>query len=70
MSIATTEQRPDVSYTSEGDGTIARCTGCDWEAWRPDRHAAQSAASDHKKCRAEDVAFLKRRHQARASSRR
>ncbi len=66
MSVATTETRPDVSYTAEGDGVVSRCTGCGWETWRPDQRAAEAAAADHKKCRAEDIAFLKRQRTSRA----
>lgn len=70
MTAAASDPRPDVSYTTEGDGIVASCQGCCWETWRPVKGAAESAAAEHKKCRADDVAFLQRRRQAKRAGRR
>lgn len=43
-------KRPPVAYSIEGGGSIARCTGCGHEWWRPTRQAAERAAPDHKTC--------------------
>lgn len=63
------EERPEVAYSPEGDGVVARCTACWWETWKPDQRAGEVAAADHKKCRAEDLAFVKRQRASKVGRR-
>jgi hypothetical protein len=53
-------KRPPVAYSTEGKGTIGRCTGCGHEWWRETRVQAERAAPDHKTCLAYMVKLLKR----------
>lgn len=55
-------KRPPVAYSSEGDGTVGRCTECGHEWWRETRHAAERAAPDHKTCPAYMLKLARRAH--------
>lgn len=62
-------ERPPVRYTSEGGGTVATCSACDWCAWKPTRHDAEAAATGHKSCLVGNVALVTRRRRSEQSRR-
>ncbi len=61
------EPRPAVAYTSEGGGTVATCTACDWCAWKPTRPEAGTAAAGHTSCLKGNVALVNRRKRSAQS---